>query len=41
MRSMLEELKFNLKTGLFVNLILIVQFAVFFSAGHHNIQLFS
>lgn len=30
MRSMLEELKFNLKTGLFVNLILIVQFAVFF-----------
>ena len=33
MRSMLEELKFNLKTGLFVNLILIVQFAVFFWQG--------
>lgn len=33
MRSMLEELRFNLKTGLFVNLILIVQFAVFFWQG--------
>ena len=41
MRIVLDELRYNIKSGAFVNLALILQFVLFFWISTSNIQLFS